>query len=32
MNNEILSSAILSFGMVLIGLILGFGLLKIQEG
>lgn len=31
MNNEILSSAILSFGMVLIGLILGFGLLKIQE-
>jgi PetM family of cytochrome b6f complex subunit 7 len=32
MNNEILSSAILSSGMVLIGLILGFGLLKIQEG
>nr|QHO64151.1 cytochrome b6-f complex subunit 7 [Lympha mucosa] len=32
MDNEILNSAILSFVMVLIGLILGFGLLKIQEG
>nr|UEQ12081.1 cytochrome B6-f complex subunit [Batrachospermum sp.] len=32
MDNEILISAILSFVMVLIGLILGFGLLKIQEG
>ena len=32
MDNEIVSTAILIFTMILIGLILGFSLLKIQEG
>jgi hypothetical protein len=32
MENEIASTAILIFTMILIGLILGFSLLKIQEG
>ena len=31
MDNEIVSTAILIFIMILIGLILGFSLLKIQE-
>jgi PetM family of cytochrome b6f complex subunit 7 len=31
MDNEIASTAILIFTMILIGLILGFSLLKIQE-
>lgn len=31
MDNEIVSTAILIFTMILIGLILGFSLLKIQE-
>jgi hypothetical protein len=32
MENEIASTAILIFTMILIGLVLGFSLLKIQEG